>query len=116
MVDVGLTLAGQPAAYWAGDYTAANEANPIARPALTHGPMMFAGFGLLWWASLAAFITVVRPGMAVRMAILMAVAHAIGGAAWLARYGPWGWVAVVVYLAIAAEGSVWCWRQYRKTD
>lgn len=54
--DLSLTLAGQPEAYWAGDYAAAAEYNPIAYPLLAQHPAVFGGGALGW---LAVFTTIV---------------------------------------------------------
>ena len=115
-VDVGLTLAGQSAGYWAGDFTAADEANPLARPALARGSAAFVGLAVVWWAGLALLVLRTRPRAAFTVAAVAAAGHAIGGAAWLARYGPWGWAGATAYLAAAAEAAGWCWRRYRRAD
>lgn len=109
--DVGLTLAGQPAAYWAGDYRSAVEANPIAYPLLARGPWPFVGLAAGWLAVLSAVVVRWRHPAAGWLAVLVAAAHAVGGASWLARAGPWGPGAAVGYLAAAAQASGWCWRR-----
>ena len=44
--DVTLTLLGQPAAYWSGDWTGVQEFNPAARILLLAHPMLFVAAAL----------------------------------------------------------------------
>ena len=39
--DISLTLVGQPAAYWEGDYSLAQEGNPLVHPFLARSPWVF---------------------------------------------------------------------------
>ncbi len=109
--DVGLTLAGQPAGYLSGNYELAHEANPLARPAMVCGPTAFIGLALIEIAAVAAIVLWWHHTVAVCLAGVVAGAHAVGGAAWLTKLEPWGWVYAGVYLIVAAEGSSWCWRR-----
>ncbi|AWM39473.1 hypothetical protein GobsT_21970 [Gemmata obscuriglobus] len=109
-VDIGLTLVGQSGEYWLGQYESAHEANPFARPALARGPVTFASFGFAYAAVVVAVVCWWRSAC-VWVAALVTVAHAVGGAGWLVRFGPWGWGAAVVFLLAAAEGSARCWRR-----
>jgi len=109
--DVGLTLAGQPAAYWAGAYGAAVEVNPVAHPLLAHSPWAFAAAAGCWLAVLAAVIGCGPRRAAGWVAAAVAVAHAVGGSSWLVRAGPWGLAAAAAYLVAAAAASSWCWRR-----
>jgi hypothetical protein len=109
--DAGLTLAGQSAAYWAGDYAAAVEANPFARPFLVQSPWLFIGLAAAWLVVVAAIVLAWRHPLAVWLAVLVAAAHAVGGASWLTRGSPWQLVAAGVYLAVAAQGWAWCWHR-----
>ena len=100
--DTGLTLIGQPVAYWAADYSAAVEANPLAFPFLARGPWVFVGLAVGWWGLLVGLVLSVRHPLADWAAALVGVGHAVGGGSWLARSGPWGWLAAVGFLLVAA--------------
>lgn len=113
-VDVGLTLAGQPPSYWAGDYGSAVEANPVAYALLALGPGPFAGLAVAWLAGVSALVAGWRHRLTGWVAVVVAVAHAVGGASWLTRAGPWGLAAAGAYLAAAAQVSGWCWRRYAR--
>jgi len=112
--DVGLTLAGQPAAYWGGDCSAAVEANPIAYQLLARSPWLFAGLAAGWLVTLSAVVLALKHPAAGWAAVLVAVAHAMGGASWLTRAGPWGLAAAAAYIAVAAEASACCWRRFAR--
>ncbi|MFO0796950.1 MAG: hypothetical protein U0804_05695 [Gemmataceae bacterium] len=113
--DVGLTLHGQPSAFWAGDTASAVEANPIAYPLLARGPAAFVAGAALWLVVLSAVVVMWRHPLARWLAVGVALAHAFGGACWLARIGPGGLVAAVGYLAAAAQASAWCWRRHAES-
>lgn len=97
-LDIALTLAGQSAAYWAGDRAAAVEANPLAYHLLAVSPWLFLGLAVAWAAGFLALITVGgRVGRAV--AYLVAVGHTFGAASWLIKLG---WPGIAAAAALAA--------------
>jgi hypothetical protein len=102
-------LAGQPAEYWSGDYDAAVEKNPFAFPILARGPWVFAALAVVWGAAVAFVVMQWRHWAADWFAALVTFGHAIGGASWLVRFGPWGWLAAVAYLAAVAEVTRRAW-------
>jgi len=109
--DVALTLAGQTAAYWAGDHAAAVELNPVALVLLAVSPWLFVGLAVAWAAALGAGVLWWRHPCAEWLAVGVAFGHALGGSSWLIRLGPWGWFPVVGYLVLASQLSRWCWRR-----
>lgn len=110
LADAGLTLTSQPAGYWAGDRAAADEVNPLARPLLERGPWPFGAAAVGWAGLVAAVVTRWRHPAAGWLAVGVAAAHAVGGASWLVRMGPWGLPLAVAYLAAAARLAAGCWR------
>jgi hypothetical protein len=106
--DVGLTLAGQAADYWAGDYSLANEGNPLARPFLAGSPWLFLAGAVVWGTVLAAVVLLWRHRAGEWLAVLCTLGHAFGGACWLALYGAVGWVFVLLYLVAVTMGLRWC--------
>jgi hypothetical protein len=109
--DVGLTLAGQPGAYWSGDYAAAVEGNPLAYPIIAQGPWVFASLAAVWAAVLGLLVYRVSHRFVSWFVIVLAFSHAVGGATWFVRFGYGGWILAIVYLFVAAEVSWWCWRR-----
>jgi hypothetical protein len=114
-IDVALTLAGQSREYWAGQYEFADEFNPVARPALSAGPMAFVALAACGLGFSAMIVLRGPPRAATWIAGGVALGHAIGGAGWLTRHGPLGWVAACLFLAAAAESSAACWRKANVT-
>ena len=116
ITDVALTLSGQPAAYWAGDYAVAIESNPVVRPLLAHAPDAFLAATMIWLIALSAII-LCWPSrawgwrVAAGTAGIGALVHAVASASWLVRSGGWYWLMAVAYLAGMAELSWWCWRR-----
>jgi hypothetical protein len=109
--DVALTLAGQPSAYWAGDYKSAVEANPLAHPVVARGPWPFLLLAGVWAMFIGVFVACLSHRLAGWFAVLAAVVHAVAGGTWLARLGGWGWALALLYLFVASEVSWWCWRR-----
>lgn len=112
LLDVGLTLQGQSAAFWAGDYSTAVEANPIAKPLLAQSPWLFVLVASAWLFALSWLILVWRHPVTIWLAVILALVHAVAGATWLTRIGLWGWIAAIIYIAVAAQASAWCWRRF----
>ncbi|WP_020472606.1 hypothetical protein [Zavarzinella formosa] len=110
-IDVILTLIGQPEEYWAGDYSTANEINPLAFLILTRSPWLFAGLSVVWGAILGVVVLWWRHPWTGWLAAGVAFAHVLGGGTWIIRAGPWGWGLAVIYLALASRFSRWCWRR-----
>lgn len=108
VADVGLTLTGQPPAFWGGDYGSAVEANPVAYPLLTRSPWLFVVLAAVWLVAFSVVVICWRHPATGWLAMFVAAAHAVGGASWLTRIGPWGLVAAVLFLVFAAQVSWWC--------
>lgn len=109
--DIGLTLTGQPAAYWGGDYSQAVEHNPLAYPILAWHPVWFVGAGLAWAVVFSTVIVLWQNRISDWIAVLLAFGHAVGGSTWLARHGVGGLLLAIVYLAVASKVSGACWRR-----
>jgi|GEM_PF-1670436 len=112
-LDVTFTLIGQPESYWAGDRLTANEANPLAHELLAVHPALFIGSALAWTAILFAVIVRWTRRLSTALAMLVAVAHALGGSSWLLRSGEWGIALAGGYLVLASQFCFWCWRKGR---
>ena len=106
--DVALTLAGQPAAYWRGDYGLAVEANPLAYPLLVRSPWAFVVATLVWGVCLAGVVWRWRHRAGEWLALLLTIGHAVGGASWLARLGAVGWAFALAHLVAVTLGIRWC--------
>ena len=113
LIDSSLTLHGQSPDYWAGDYAAALEGNPLVHPILAWHPLAFVAAAAIWFASLSAVILFWRHSAAVWLAVAIAFDHAVGGATWIARPGGFWWITAGLYLWVAAELVAGCLRRSR---
>lgn len=111
VLDVALTLAGQPSSYWQGEYDTAVEANPLARWFLRGGPAVFAGSCVAWGLVVTAMLCLWRSQLVVVATFLIALGHALGAGSWLVRWGWPGWLATVVWLVAVEELLGACWRR-----
>ena len=109
--DLGLTLTGQPAAYWGGDYSQALEHNPLAYLILARDPALFVGASLAWAVIFSIVIVLWQNRVSDWIAVLLAFGHAVGGSTWLARHGGGGLLLAIVYLAVASRVSGACWQR-----
>ena len=103
-----MTLWGQPAAYWAGDYATVQEGNPLAAWFLAVHPLAFAAAGVPYVVLVAGAILWLPWRWSEAAAVLVSLSHMVGVIAWtdvLAResLGPWALLipTSVVLLAVA---------------
>jgi hypothetical protein len=81
-LDGCLTLWGQPAAYWAGDYAAVNEGNPLPAGLLAIHPLAFAAAGVPYVLLLAGAILWLPRRCSEAVAALFSFSHTVGVLAW----------------------------------
>lgn len=95
-----MTLTGQPAAYWQGNYAAVSEANPAARWLMQIHPLLFVVAGAV--SSLIVAIVILRTNrpLAVAVSLLVTFGHTVAACGWLAKNGPAGWAAALVILLL----------------
>src|SRR6266852_3031289 len=79
LFDTGLTLHGQPAEYWAGDYSSSTEGAPFFRKLFEmHPAAAVAGEGL--WAVIILVLILLLPEVpAVILTITIVLGHMAGG-------------------------------------
>jgi hypothetical protein len=99
LLDAGLTLQGQSAAYWAGSYDQARELNPLGRWPLQTHPVLFAAAVLCWVAVFCTAIFRLRARTARLLSPAVQFGHTVGAASWLARAGALGWLVAVLLLS-----------------
>ncbi len=92
LLDMGVTLFYQPAAYWAGDRSAAVEANPIVWLALRGHPLWLVP-GFIGWYALFWFLIFRTPAwIGLRFAVFLVIGHTWAIAGWWLRYAESGWM------------------------
>lgn len=83
ILDMTLTLAGQCAAYWQGDYSQVAEANPLMRWVLEQHPLGFVAVSLAGMAFYASLLYWLPHKHGRLVAFIIIVVHAYGAASWL---------------------------------
>lgn len=82
-LDGSVTLAGQSAEYWAGNYAVANEGSPTFNHLLQFHPSAFAT-GLAVWAAIFVVVLLLLPETpALILSIAVTFGHTAGAATWL---------------------------------
>jgi Domain of unknown function (DUF5658) len=110
-----MTLWGQPAAYWAGDYATVQEGNPLAAWFLTMHPLAFAAAGVPYVLLVAAAILWLPGRWSETAAALVSLSHAVGVVAWtvvLTSESP-GALAILVPASVVLLTIAW-WRWGRR--
>jgi hypothetical protein len=111
LLDAGLTLHGQPAAYWAGQFGQAVEANPPFLWLLRLHPLAFAAGVLGWLVLLGSLVLLLSAGLARALAFVALFAHTLGAASWLVDAGGSGWLACVGLFVMARLALETIWGQ-----
>jgi hypothetical protein len=104
LTDWTLIALGQPAAYWAGDYSQANELSPTFHNLLAGHPALFALGVLAWVAAFVALIVLLPDTPAVMLSLAVAFGHANGAASWLRGASPYQARIALVCLTAALAG------------
>lgn len=82
LFDTGVTLWGQPPEYWAGDYNAINELNPIAAVVLRINPWVFLAFGVLFMLLVSALFLWLRSPADKILLFFAVIMHAAAVSSW----------------------------------
>jgi hypothetical protein len=101
-LDKAMTLWGQPAEYWAGDYTGYNELNPVSAWSLGWHPLALVVQNFLWISAFGLLIVVLPRRMAKILALAIAMGHAAGVGWWLLIILQWFPLVMIHFLASAA--------------
>jgi hypothetical protein len=113
-LDNGLTLFGQSAEYWAGNYRCANEASPTFNHLLQIHPAAFLAGTLLWAAMFVAVILLLPAFLALITSIVVTFGHTLGAATWLMYRFHFGYQMCLGLLLVSsivlASGIYWGWQ------
>ena len=90
--DATMTLSGQPAAYWDGDYSLMNEFNPIYRLFLNLHPLAFVLFHVILFGVLALIIILLPLTLSKALSIYLVIANTFAGFLWLRDLGVSIWI------------------------
>ncbi len=83
-LDVGLTLYGQSAEYWSGQYGHVNEMSPSFAKYLAIHPLAFVRMCLVWVGIFSTLIAILPARIGMTISIAVVIGHMAGSASWLA--------------------------------
>lgn len=92
--DYTMTLTGQSAAYWAGDYQRVNEVSPSFNHLLQIHPLAFIVGAVMWMAVFVGMILLLPDTLALIFSIAVTFGHTAGTASWLLWRFNYGYQAV----------------------
>jgi hypothetical protein len=81
-LDAALTLRGQSAEYWAGNYAQVNELSPTFHHLLAYHPLAFVAGFLGWMFIFAAMILLLPRTLALAMSLAVSIGHTWGATTW----------------------------------
>jgi hypothetical protein len=106
LLDGALTLAGQPAQYWSGDFAARRELNPFFDFLLAWHPGAFLAGLAVWCLGIGIVILFAPWRVSFLAALLFTLGHACGAGSWIVEAGAAGWV-LAIALLVASERTFW---------
>lgn len=86
VLDGSVTLIGQPAAYWAGDYSRVLEGTPGFRILLTYGPAAYIAGLTVWVLAFVGMILLLPSRLALAVCLMFTLGHTIGAFSWINRF------------------------------
>lgn len=112
-IDVALTLNGQGAQYWAGDYHLANEASPPGNWLLVQHPLAFIA-GMVTWTAFLSLIILALPRIASQiLALALVIGHTWGAVSWFRHVFDVSYWSSIAYFALMAACVVLTWHRTR---
>jgi len=109
LVDQTITLVGQSPVYWKGDYSVANEVNPLYCWLLKQHPLAFEA-GIAAWILLfccAIYFLPRRISMTISVAIVLG--HSWGTSTWLSFKFSYGYWIILGLFFLSGVILVWSW-------
>ena len=82
-VDAALTLTGQSAEYWGGEFSRVNEGSPTFNQLLQVHPAAFVAGCLVWYLVFAVGILLLPRTLALVASLAITTGHTAGAASWL---------------------------------
>ena len=83
LIDISLTLWGQPADYWAGNYQAAREGSPEVRRVMQIHPWLLSLLILAWMGVIIVLVTLLPTVLAEYFSAAVTIGHTIGASSWI---------------------------------
>jgi len=109
VLDISLTLYGQPAAYWQGDLEQVREWSPYAHWLLRQHPLLVLANAALWVPIFSSAILWLPPPFAKIIAFVIHVGHTLGAASWLVLLAPGSYATALLFLLMSVKLMDWSW-------
>ena len=113
LCDGSITLYGQPAAYWAGDFSLANEAFPAFNWALQQHPGVFILQSLAWAVVFCLLILLLPDFLSEVTCVALVQGHTWGVMTWLVYTLQLNYYLCLLFFLCIAIVLVFCYRRWR---
>jgi hypothetical protein len=112
LLDKSMTLLGQPARYWAGDYAKYYEGNPITAYFLARNPAAYLVYTLVQFILYGLIIMLLPKRLAMITALAITILHFTGAATWIWLSWKYEGLIIPVLAFLMAGLVVWTWARY----
>ena len=109
LCDLTVTLSGQSAEYWSGDWSVVTEGNPIPHWLLTQHPLALCAGIAAWITLFCTAIIRLRLPVARVVAFVVMLGHATAASTWLLRMGPSGIFYTACLLLVLKQLDQFIW-------
>ena len=116
LVDAGITLAGQPSAYWEGDRQCVNEAFPLFAWGLSNGPWAFALLCLVWLLVFGTLITLAPFIFSEILSLALVNGHTWGAMTWLVYYVQLDYNLCLLFFVFSASIYILSYTKMKKAN
>ncbi len=109
LIDHTITLLGQSAAYWSGDYSDAREGNPLFDWLLRQHPLAFEAGVLVWIIVFTCVILLLPRFVSKVVSVALVLGHTWGTASWLClmcAHGYWYTIGLFLLSGVATVVSL----------
>ena len=116
LCDGSITLYGQPEAYWAGNYSLANEAFPAFNWALQQHPLVFVLQSLCWVTVFCLLILMLPDFASEVLSFALVQGHTWGVMTWLVYTLQLNYYLCLLYFLGIAIVQVYCFGHWRNNE
>ena len=109
VLDVTLTLIGQPEAYWAGNLDQAKEGNLFPRWMMHQHPWLFPLVALVWLPTFCTAILWLPARFAKVIAFVLQVGHTLAAASWIVELVPGSYLVALPFMLLSLKLMNWTW-------
>lgn len=113
LCDGSITLYGQPEAYWAGNYSLANESFPAFNWALQQHPLVFVLQSLCWVTVFCLLILTLPDFASEVLSFALVQGHTWGVMTWLVYTLQLNYYICLLYFLCVSVALVYCYRRWK---